>query len=101
MSYVVRIRRKGGVIVVGCDVYIGRQCNMGGWRLSKSKWANPFSAKKYGLDECLRLYKEHIFGNKELFNSLPELNGGKSLGCWCKPNACHGDVLLELLNEYF
>jgi len=24
---------------------------------------------------------------------------GKTLGCWCKPEACHGDVLLELLQD--
>lgn len=27
--------------------------------------------------------------------ALPELKG--RLGCWCKPEACHGDVLVELL----
>ena len=25
---------------------------------------------------------------------------GKNLGCWCKPNACHGDILLELIQKY-
>lgn len=25
---------------------------------------------------------------------------GKKLGCWCKPEACHGDVLIKLINEY-
>ena len=25
---------------------------------------------------------------------------GKNLGCWCKPNKCHGDRLLELIEEY-
>jgi len=24
---------------------------------------------------------------------------GKTLGLWCKPKQCHGDVLLELLAE--
>lgn len=22
---------------------------------------------------------------------------GKNLGCWCKPEACHGDILVELI----
>lgn len=30
--------------------------------------------------------------------ALSELKG-KTLGCWCKPNPCHGDVLLTLLKE--
>ena len=25
---------------------------------------------------------------------------GKRLGCWCYPDACHGDVLLELIDMY-
>lgn len=24
---------------------------------------------------------------------------GKTLGCWCKPKACHGNVLLKLVGE--
>ena len=24
---------------------------------------------------------------------------GKTLGCWCAPKPCHGDVLLEIANE--
>ena len=24
---------------------------------------------------------------------------GKRLGCWCKPNKCHGDIIIKLLNE--
>jgi len=24
---------------------------------------------------------------------------GKKLGCWCAPKACHGDVIVEWLNQ--
>ena len=64
----------------------------------QSKWHNPFSVKKYGRKGCIDKYKEYIKNNKELFSDLEELNG-KVLGCWCAPKACHGDVLLELLNS--
>jgi hypothetical protein len=37
-----------------------------------------------------------VLNNKELFDSLEELEG-KTLGCHCKPKECHGDVLIELL----
>ena len=33
----------------------------------------------------------------EALAALPELRG-KDLVCWCAPEACHGDVLLELAN---
>jgi hypothetical protein len=29
--------------------------------------------------------------------ALPELRG-KDLACWCAPERCHGQVLLELAN---
>lgn len=77
-----------------CDVYIGRP----------SKWGNPFSHKDDTLaefrvknrKEAIEKYREYILKNKELMDSLKELEG-KVLGCWCKPQACHGDVLVELL----
>ena len=62
-----------------------------------SKWKNPFSVKKYGLDKCLKLYREHV-ESSDLINDLEELRG-KELGCWCAPNKCHGDILIQLLEE--
>jgi hypothetical protein len=84
MSSVVRIRRKGGIITQGCDVYIGRRMTMGGWDLPQSKWANPFKIGKDGdKEEVLEKYKAYILGSP-LKNELEELRG-KTLGCWCHP----------------
>lgn len=77
------------------DVYIGRG----------SKWGNPFSHKEGTLaehvvgsrEEAIAKYEEYLLNNQELVDALPELKG-KILGCWCKPKACHGDVLLKLAN---
>ncbi len=30
-------------------------------------------------------------------NITPEL-AGKVLGCWCAPHACHGDVLVRMVD---
>ena len=98
---VVHLKRKNGVIVQDCDLYIGRHCSMGGWTLPGSKWANPFSIKQYGTrDEVCRLYEQYIRNNTNLYNSLHELSGLR-LGCWCKPELCHGDVLVKLFNEVY
>jgi hypothetical protein len=97
-TQVVRIRRKGGVVVQDCDIYIGRQMSMGGWKLSKSKWHNPYSVKEYGLDTCLEMFEDYIRGNETLMSELEELDG-KVLGCWCHPSRCHGDILIKLLQE--
>jgi hypothetical protein len=78
------------------DVYIGRP----------SKWGNPYSHKQGTLaefkvnttKEAIDAYERYLLSNKELFDSLVELKG-KTLGCWCKPGPCHGDVLVKWANS--
>lgn len=80
------------------DVYIGRG----------SKWGCPYTVIKDrptlakeivdSKEEALAKYKEYVLASPELMNSLDELEG-KTLGCFCKPDLCHGDVLLELLTH--
>lgn len=68
-------------------VYIGRG----------SKWGNPYRIGEDGSrDEVIALYREHI-SNSFLRFSLHELYG-KKLVCFCKPKACHGDVLVDLIH---
>ena len=76
------------------DVYIGRP----------SIWGNPFSHlstetlaqfKVATRDEAVARYREYIRTRPELLARLPELKN-KTLGCWCHPQACHGDILAEL-----
>lgn len=92
---VVRIRKKGGVIVQDCDVYIGRAAHQGGWRLPASPWANPYSVRKHGRDKALALYRSYLLSSPKLLAQLPNL-AGKTLGCWCHPEPCHGDVIIEV-----
>ena len=65
------------------DVYIGRP----------SKWGNPYVIGRDGdRDTVIMLYAEHLMSSPKLLAALGELRG-KTLGCYCKPLACHGDVL--------
>ena len=70
-----------------CDVRIDR----------RTKWGNPFVIGVHGSrEEVIEKYQEYILGCPDLLAALPELQG-KRLGCWCAKKACHGDVLLGLL----
>jgi len=77
------------------DVYVGRG----------SKWGNPYSHKEGTLAEyvvesrreAVQKFEEYLLSNEELMGSLSELKG-KTLGCWCKPKSCHGDILLRYAN---
>ena len=71
------------------DVYIGRP----------SKWGNRFVIGEHGTRaEVIAKYKEYILSKPELLQDLKELKG-KTLGCFCKPLPCHGDVLIELIED--
>jgi hypothetical protein len=78
-------------------VYIGRGQHAGKEHFPRSKWANPHSVKRHGRAEALARY-ERMVRNGPLWDELPELEG-KTLACWCKPERCHGDVLLRLVEE--
>ena len=80
-------------------VYIGRNMTFYVEGTHKSKWANPFILKKYSIEECLELYEQHIRNSEYLLSSLHELQG-KTLGCWCKPEKCHGDIIIKILSDY-
>ncbi len=88
------------VMVVHCkrdkyDVYIGRP----------SKWGNPFSYKPGTLAkwkakdraDSIAKYEEYLH-ESGLINDVHELKD-MVLGCWCKPQACHGDILVKYANE--
>lgn len=51
--------------------------------------------------EVLLKYENWLLENPDLLKSLPELEG-KTLGCWCHPEKCHGDILVKFLksNKY-
>jgi hypothetical protein len=66
-----------------------------------SKWGNPFQIGRDGnREQVIRMYEIHVRRRPGLIAALPELVG-KRLGCYCKPEACHGDVLIRLLKEFF
>ena len=59
-------------------------------------WHNPYTVKKYGLEKVIEMYREYIINKPELLKLIPIELKDKTLGCWCKPKPCHGDVLAEL-----
>lgn len=80
------------------DVYIGRP----------SKWGNPYTHRKHSMaefvvptrEEAIAQYRTYLLNNEKLLADLHELRG-RILGCWCHPEACHGDVLAEVVNHLY
>ena len=74
------------------DVYIGRG----------SPFGNPFRIGKDGTrDEVIKKYREWFY--KRLtdpwFSDKVHSLKGKVLACWCKPDVCHGDIIVEYLEN--
>lgn len=71
------------------DVYIGR----GG------RWGNPFEIGKDGTrEEVCAKYLGYLLESPELLASLPSLKD-KTLGCYCAPKLCHGDILIHVMRQ--
>ena len=93
------------------NVYIGRggvvfvATSSGGkvrWPTNASKWCNKHKVSTImSRDEAIALYEKDLDvllkdgDNRVQFMQLR----GKNLGCWCKPEKCHGDVILRKLDE--
>jgi hypothetical protein len=70
----------------------------------RSIFGNPYEMKNRSNAERERVIEEFAkYFFKELkesllFQSQVHALKGKTLGCWCKPKACHGDVIKEYLD---
>ncbi|UQS15360.1 DUF4326 domain-containing protein [Pseudomonas sp. HS6] len=76
------------------DVYIGRG----------TLWGNPYQMGKEGTrDEVIAKFAydfdKRFLKLPEKFDENIEKLRGKTLGCHCKPAACHGDVIANYLNS--
>jgi hypothetical protein len=81
------------------DVYIGRP-----GKGQDGYFGNPFRVGVDGPSEVvLGLYRQYLElrtkEEPEFLRRILELRG-KTLGCFCKPKPCHGDVILEFLERY-
>jgi Domain of unknown function (DUF4326) len=75
------------VPVEGEDGYFGNPFRMGN-RISREQAVKSF--QKY--------FTERIEKDSEFKRRVLALKG-KRLGCFCKPKACHGDVIADWLNK--
>ena len=88
------------------DVYIGRSDGGNGHMLSKDVgergWlGNPFEVGEYtreqSIEEFEYEFEKKCYENQEFRDAVIDLHG-KTLGCFCKPKDCHGDVIAQYVN---
>lgn len=88
------------------NVYIGRRgvvfINGKRYPDEDSIWHNPYKIDKNKTRaDVIEKYKIYITEKIKRENLQIELEKlrNKQLGCWCKPLCCHGDVLLDIINN--
>lgn len=70
-------------------VYIGRP----------SPWGNPFVIGNDGTRaDVIAKYREWLLAQPAKIEQAKRELAGKDLVCFCAPQGCHGDVLLEVAN---
>lgn len=79
------------------DVYIGRAGHG-----QDGYYGNPFPIlpgrpRGSTIDEFRRYFYKRLNKDPEFKHKIHELKG-KTLGCFCKPYPCHGDIYIEYLN---
>ncbi len=89
------------------NTYIGRRgivfVEKERWPKEDSVWANPFKIGADGTrEEVLAKYETYICQRLDKEPALKEALfalQGKTLGCWCAPEPCHGHILIRLIEK--
>ena len=79
---------KGKSGYFGNPIVVGRKC--------------PRCSEVHDLEQTLVCYEEYVRARIEVdkkFSAEIKALYGKTLGCFCKPKACHGDVLAKIAEE--
>lgn len=70
-------------------VYIGRP----------GRWGNPYAIGVDGTrDEVIEKFRQHVLSNPVYRAMVKQELKGKDLVCFCAPQPCHGDLLIEVAN---
>lgn len=82
------------------DIYIGRG-NRGG---QKGLYGNPYYRNDKNREAAIAQYepyiKDKLMQNTAFMLTFLTLKD-QTLGCYCKPKHCHGEVLISILNYLF
>lgn len=80
------------------DVYIGRAGHG-----QDGYFGNPFKLESnMNRGDTIAKYKKYFhnkLANDSTFKQRIHTLRGKTLGCFCKPHPCHGDIIKEYLDS--
>ena len=85
-----QVYNKRDKLIPADAVYVGRP----------SKWGNPFTVAIHGRKKAVDHYRTYIYGPRQapIREAMKKELRGKDLICWCAPDPCHADIILEIAN---
>jgi len=96
-SILASLRKKNGVPVDNALIEWTESQNLAVRIDRSSVWGNPYRLGADGTrKEVIERYRKYFAHHRSLHQRIGELKG-KVLICWCYPEYCHGEVLLEAL----
>lgn len=79
--------------------YVGKHSSSRQYVGRPSCWGNPFIIGRDGTrEQVIAKYLDWLYDQDYLLEQIHELRG-KDLVCWCAPEACHADILIEIAND--
>lgn len=80
------------------DVYIGREGKGQDGYFGNPILLSNLAARGSTLEQYKVYFQNRLINDVEFKRRILELKG-KVLGCFCKPYPCHGDIIIEYLNN--
>ncbi len=84
------------------DVYIGRGSIFGNpythIKNKNTKAEFIVNTREEAVEKYRKYFYNKINADKNFKNEVLKLKN-KTLGCFCKPKACHGDIIVEYLEK--
>lgn len=87
------------------DVYIGRPGKGQDGYYGNPHFIGfcPYCKRYHNREDCLEKYREYFYNRLQtdvIFKERILALKGQTLGCFCKPDLCHGDVIAHYLDNY-
>lgn len=67
---------------------------------AESIFHNPFHVRDWGHGIAIEKFAEYFYAPEQKWlreAALRDIRDDETLGCWCKPNACHCDIIVGYL----
>jgi hypothetical protein len=65
-----------------------------------SEYGNPFKIGKDGTrEEVIKKFEDYVRKTPHLLAFIKMLSATDILGCFCKPQKCHGTIILKIYQE--